>query len=137
MKEIIDKSLLYLFGNNRIDFEKILTNPEKIFERLNSLIEEDYDTYTVLFKMEEPGNLLQKVEFILKEKLIAFFLEKNQEDVENIMVFCEFCSAGIMSAYRYWFNSKQEISLEELSKKVCCMIEASMKSLNIKWDEKK
>jgi len=133
IREIIDESLFYLFGNRKIDFEEILKNPKIIFERFNELIEADFDTYTVLFKIEEPVNLLQKVEIMMKEKMIEFFLEKNPEDTANIMVFSEFCSAGIMSAYRYWFNSSQKIPLEELSKKICCMIESCMESLDIKW----
>lgn len=137
MKEIVDLSLSHLFGNtlDKVDFKKIFENPEIIFKRLNSLIEEDFDTYAALFKIEEPGNLLQKVEFILKEKMIAFFLDKNPEDTTNIMIFCEYCSAGMISAYRYWFNSSQNISLEDFSKKVCRMLEASMECLSIKWTE--
>ena len=137
MREIVDESLFYLFGNHKIDFEKIFKNPKIIFERFNELVEADFDAYTVLFKIEEPVNLLQKVEIMMKEKMIEFFMEKNPEDTANIMLFCEFCSAGIMSAYRYWFNSSQKISLEELSKKICCMIESCMESLNIKWSEEK
>jgi len=137
MREIIDESLCYLFGDYKIDFEKVFKNPKIIFSRLNELIEEDMDTYAVLFKIEEPVNLLQKIEIMMKEKMIEFFLEKNPEDTANIMIFCEFCSAGIIGAYRYWFNSPQKISLEELSKRVCSMIEACMKSLDIKWNEEK
>lgn len=137
MKEIVDKSFSYLFENTlaKVDFKKLFQNPEIIFSRLNSLIEEDIDTYTALFKIEEPGNLLQKVEFMLKEKMLEFFLEKNPENMTNIMIFCEYCSAGVISAYRYWFNSSQKIPLEEFSKKVCCMLEACMESLSIKWEE--
>lgn len=139
MKEIVDMSLSHLLGNTpeKIDFKKLFQNPELVFQKLNSLIEEDFDTYAALFKIEEPGNLLQKVEFMIKEKMIAFFLDQNPEDTTNVMIFCEYSSAGMMSAYRYWFNSSQKIPLEELSQKVCLMLEASMESLsiNIKWNE--
>lgn len=137
MKEIVDRALQHLFGDTSdiIDFEKLFRNPEMIFNRLNALIEEDLDTYTALFKIEEPGNLLQKVEIMLKERMIAFFLEKNPEDTTDIMIFCEFCSAGSISAYRYWFNSSEKVPLEELSRKVCSMLEASMESLSIKWSK--
>lgn len=137
MKEIVDMSLSRLFGNtlDKVDLKKLFENPENIFKRLNSLIEEDFDTYAALFKIEEPGNLLQKVEFMLKEKMIAFFLDKNPEDTTNIIIFCEYSSAGMISAYRYWFNSSPKIPLEELSKKVCSMLEASMESLSIKLTE--
>ncbi len=137
MKEIVDSSLLYICGDtlDKVDFKKLFENPELMFRRINSLIEEDFDTYTVLFKIEEPGNLLQKVEFMLKEKMIEFFLDKNEEDTANIMIFCEFCSSGIISAYRYWFNSSQKMPLEELAKKVCSMVQGCMESLSIKWTE--
>ncbi len=134
MKEIVDRSISRLFGNHfgEIDFERLFQNPEMIFKQLNTLIEEDFETYEALFKIEGPENLLQKIEVLLKEKLIAFFLEKNSDDITNIMIFCEFCSAGIMNAYRYWFCSSPKISLEELSQKVCDMIKSCMESLSIK-----
>lgn len=137
MKEVVDISLSRLFGNtsDKVDFKKLFENPELIFKKLNSLIEEDFDTYAALFKIEEPGNLLQKVEFMLKEKMTAFFLDKNPEDTTNIIIFCEYSSAGMISAYRYWFNSSQKIPLEELSKKVCHMLEACMESLSIQLTE--
>lgn len=137
LKDIVDKSLAHLLGNSveKVDFNKLFQNPEILFKRLNTLIEEDFDTYAALFKIEEPGNLLQKVEFMLKEKMIEFFLDKNPEDTTNIMIFCEYSSAGMISAYRYWFNSSQKIPLEELSQKVCSMLDACMKSLSIKWGE--
>lgn len=137
LKDVVDKSLKHLLGNSvdKVDFKSLFENPELLFKKLNELIEEDYDTYAALFKIEEPGNLLQKVEFMLKEKMLAFFLNKNPEETINIMLFCEYTSAGMMSAYRYWFNSPQKIPLEELSKKVCLMLEASMNALSIKWTE--
>lgn len=137
LKDIVDKSLTHLIGNakDKIDFKMIFQNPEILFKKLNAFIEEDFDTYAALFKIEEPGNLLQKIEFILKEKMIAFFLDKNAEDTTNIMLFCEYSSAGIMSAYRYWFNSSDKIPLEELSKKVCLMLETTMNALSIKWKD--
>lgn len=137
LKDIVDRSLAHLLGNTveKVNFQQLFKNPELLFKKLNSLIEEDFDTYAALFKIEEPGNLLQKVEFMLKEKMIAFFLDKNPEDTANIMLFCEYTSAGMISAYRYWFNSSQKMPLEELSQKVCRMLEASMESLSIKWIE--
>jgi len=137
LKDIVDRSLTHLLGNtiDKVDFKSLFQNPEILFKKLNGLIEEDFDTYAALFKIEEPGNLLQKIEFMLKEKMIAFFLDKNPNDTANIMLFCEYTSAGMMSAYRYWFNSSQKMPLEELSKKVCTMLEASMESLSIKWTE--
>lgn len=137
LKDIVDKSLIHLLGNtiDKVDFKTLFQNPEILFNKLNGLIEEDYDTYAALFKIEEPGNLLQKIEFMLKEKMIAFFLDKNPEETSNIMFFCEYTSAGMMSAYRYWFNSPQKMPLEELSKKVCLMLETSMNALSIKWTE--
>lgn len=137
LKDVVDKSLAHLLGNtlDKVDFKKLFQNPELLFKRLNSLIEEDFDTYAALFKIEEPGNLLQKVEFMLKEKMIAFFLNKNPEDTTNIILFCEYSSAGMISAYRYWFNSSQKMPLEELSQKVCYMLEGSMERMSIKWTE--
>ena len=134
MKEIVDCTISRIFGNDfgKIDFEKLFQNPEIIFQQLNELMEEDFQTYEILFKIKGPENLLQKIQILLKEKLIAFFLEKSISDTTDIMIFCEFCSAGIIGAYRYWFCSSQKIPLEELSQKVCDMIKSCMETLSIK-----
>lgn len=52
LKEIVDQSLAQLLGNslNKVDFQKLFQNPELLFKRLNSLIEEDFDTYAALFQ---------------------------------------------------------------------------------------
>lgn len=133
MKEIIDGILEHLFGKNleNLNWESYLKHPDVLFKRLNSLIEEDFSFYTTLFKLEEPGNLLQKVEFLLKDKMVAHFLEKYPEhNPQNTRLLCEYCTAGMIASYRYWFNSGRTIPLEELSANVCLMTQACIKSLS-------
>ncbi len=135
MKEIIDNILTRLFGNNleNLNWETFLNHPELLFKRLNALIEEDFSFYTILFKLEEPGNLLQKVEFLVKDKMTSYFLEKYPDhDPQNTRLLCEYCTAGMISSYRYWFNSGRAISLEELSQNVCIMTQACVESLSQK-----
>lgn len=140
MKEIIDGILEHLFGKNleNLNWESFLKHPDILFTRLNSLIEEDLSFYSMLFKLEEPGNLLQKVEFLLKDKMVAYFLEKYPEhDPQNTRLLCEYCTAGMIASYRYWFNSGRTIPLEEFSANVCLMTQACIESLSQSSDIKK
>lgn len=132
MKEIIDTTLLHMFENNldNFGFEWLFREPERFFKRLTAIIDEDFDLYAALFKLEEPGNLLQKVELLVKEKITAIFLEKYPEDMQNTVLICEYCTSGMFAAYRNWFNTGRIIPLEELSKKVCLMTQSCIESLS-------
>jgi len=133
MKEIIDNILTKLFGNNleNLSWESFSRHPEMLLKRLNTLIEEDFPFYTILFKLEEPGNLLQKIEFLLRDKMVAHFLEQYPDkDPQKTRLLCEYCTAGMISSYRYWFNSGRVIPLEEFSKNVLLMTQSCVESLS-------
>lgn len=131
INEIIDSELQHIFEDKleNISYEKIFDDPNEIFSKLVTVFHENQDFYSALFKIDEPVNLLQKTESILKEKITKTFLEKYPKNAENIILLCEYCTPGIFSAYRYWYNSGQQIPLEVLSKKVCDMTQSCMKTL--------
>lgn len=131
MKEMIDNILAKMFGENLndLDFEWFLKNPDELFHRLTALMDEDFDFYMILFKSEEPGNLLQKIELLIKEKMTAYFIEKDPENTLNTILICEYCTSGMIAAYRYWFNSGCVIPLEELSRRVCLMTQNCIETL--------
>lgn len=130
LNEIIDRELHRIFDNKleNVNYERLFKDPSEIFKRLTTAFNENPTLYSTLFKLEEPVNLLQKIEFIVKEKSTKLFLQKYPENSENIILLCEYCISGSFSIYRNWYNTGRQISIEDLSQKVCSLTESCVRT---------
>lgn len=101
------------------DMETLRFNPYTIFNELTKLISEDVDYYHLLVNTSFSVTIFDKVKKMLKTRLLEIFSEENTSVDSLALGFAlDFASAGMLGAYKEWFNSDRKMSLEELSKQV-------------------
>lgn len=97
-------------------------NPLAIFEALTSLLQSNIELYTHFMRMEYNSRLIKKMIFHLRNKVRETIERSTQTESELAELCTEYVTAGLFSAYRYWFNAKDKCSLEEFSKEVAALV---------------
>ena len=97
-----------------IDFPRNLENPNKIFETLTDVINEDMEFYSQLM-------LKIRVKQTLAQRLPA--------DKKKIELIADFITSGMLSAYQSWFNSGREQPIAEFSKEVSVLVFSGVNGL--------
>lgn len=105
LKDIIEE---YRFDS---DQSKILG----VFLRLNQLINEDYEFFNNLIRLDDNGSLTRKIKEILKDSVLPTLVETVEIDRTLLQFLVEFVATGITSLYVEWFYTDKRISLEKLA----------------------
>ena len=98
-----------------------MKNPYGIFEKLTGVINQDFDFYSRLMKMNHNANLMQKLYVALKDRMKASFLSQTDIEEPQLDIVVNYMISGMLSVYQSWFNSDRAESIEELSKTVSIM----------------
>ena len=119
----IENELVLAFDNvlSNIDFKQEMKNPYGIFEKLTGVINQDFDFYSRLMKMNHNANLMQKLYVALKDRMKASFLSQTEIEEPQLDIVVNYMISGMLSVYQSWFNSDRAESIEELSKTVSIM----------------
>lgn len=119
----IENELVLAFDNvlSNIDFKQEMKNPYGIFEKLTGVINQDFDFYSRLMKMNHNANLMQKLYVALKDWMKASFLSQTDIEEPRLDIVVNYMISGMLSVYQSWFNSDRAESIEELSKTVSIM----------------
>lgn len=105
LKDIIEE---YRFDS---DQSKILG----VFLRLNQLINEDYEFFNNLIRLDDNGSPTRKIKEILKDSVLPTLVETVEIDRTLLQFLVEFVATGITSLYVEWFYTDKRISLEKLA----------------------
>ena len=117
--DLIEK--LYNILSNH-DILKSRYNPYPLFKEFNAEINRDFDFYKHLVQSTSYSRLLIKMKSIFKDKIINVVKNEIDVDKELLSYAVDFMAAGTISVYEMWFNSKRDISLEEISKTVSLLV---------------
>ena len=119
----IENELVLEFDSvlSNIDFKQEMQNPYGIFEKLTDIINQDFDFYSRLMKMNHNANLMQKLYVALKDRMKTSFLSQTEIEESQLNIVVNYMISGMLSVYQSWFNSDRAESIEELSKTVSIM----------------
>lgn len=84
------------------------------------LIEQDFEMYELIMRSNN-STFISKVVLFLRE-WIQTSLNKSMFDPEKIAAATEYLSGGIFNAYRYWFQSNRQKTLEQFSLELCSLV---------------
>ncbi len=119
----IENELVLAFDSvlSNIDFKQEMQNPYGIFEKLTDIINQDFDFYSRLMKMNHNANLMQKLYVALKDRMKTSFLSQTEIEDSQLNIVVNYMISGMLSVYQSWFNSDRAESIEQLSKTVSIM----------------
>jgi AcrR family transcriptional regulator len=124
--DLIEK-IFRIVGN--ADIMKSMYNPYPLLKELTSEINKDFEFYKLLVQSPNYNNLLKKVQDIFKCRLLELTKETIKADRELLYFVIDFITSGITSAYKEWFSSERNISLEQLSKSLSLLIGNGLNSV--------
>jgi AcrR family transcriptional regulator len=107
-------------------------NPYPIFKKLTEILNDDIDFYHLLVNAPISTTIFDKVRVMLKDKFLKIFMSENIRVSSIALSFMlDFMSTGMLGAYKEWFNSDREISLEELSKHIGQMVFGGLNAIMV------
>ena len=105
-----------------VDLNTAIRNPQIIFERIAEIICSDLDFYGHLLRMKGNDGLIVKMAELLKARLRDVLSDQTDISGEKLDVLLDFEVYGMIHAYRNWFVSGTDQSIEALSEEVGILI---------------
>ena len=93
-------------------------NPLQVFEALTNMLSSDLELYGRLMQVGVQTRLIEKIGNYLREKVRGAIAKREGVSSEKTELAVEYVTSGMFSAYRYWFHSDRQQSLEEFSREV-------------------
>lgn len=121
LDEIEDEAVAELEELTR-DLQYDPENPLAVFEVLTALLVSKLEVYTHLMRMELNSRLILKMISYLRDKVRETISRSKDIKPERVELVTEYVTAGLFSAYRYWFNAEEKCSLKEFSEDVAALI---------------
>ena len=121
LDEIEDEAVVELEELTR-DLQYDPENPLAVFEVLTALLVSKLEVYTHLMRMELNSRLILKMISYLRDKVRETISRSKDIKPEKVELVTEYVTAGLFSAYRYWFNAEEKCSLKEFSEDVAALI---------------
>ena len=121
LDEIEDEAVAELEELTR-DLQYDPENPLAVFEVLTALLVSKLEVYTHLMRMELNSRLILKMLSYLRDKVRETISRSKDIKPERVELVTEYVTAGLFSAYRYWFNAEEKCSLKEFSEDVAALI---------------
>ncbi len=131
MDEIEEETLAQLIEVlEENDLETILLNPYIVFNKLTTLINDDFEFYKHMVNSPLTNSLLDKIKEIAKlygKKQVSSIMHLTDELLDLSI---EYCLAGILGVYKLWFNSDRTTSLDDLSKHCTILVTNGVLGIN-------
>ena len=121
LDEIEDEAVAELEELTR-DLQYDPENPLAVFEVLTALLVSKLEVYTHLMRMELNSRVILKMISYLRDKVRETISRSKDIKPERVELVTEYVTAGLFSAYRYWFNAEEKCSLKEFSEDVAALI---------------
>ena len=121
LDEIEDEAVAELEELTR-DLQYDPENPLAVFEVLTALLVSKLEVYTHLMRMELNSRLILKMISYLRDKVRETINRSKDIKPERVELVTEYVTAGLFSAYRYWFNAEEKCSLKEFSEDVAALV---------------
>ena len=90
------------------------------FFLFSKLLSENMETYSLILKNDH-SVLIDRITDFLKRK-VRLIMDKSGAEVKKIELAMEFLVAGIIAAYRSWFNSEYRLPLEVFTENLARLI---------------
>ena len=118
--EEIENKILYSFEQALMDVNiaDALHNPNRLFNELTEIINQDIDFYGHLMRMEINSSLVVKLVGALKTKAKEIISKQTRLAPQMLDIVLDFVVSGMMKVYQNWFNSDRSQSIEDFSKTV-------------------
>lgn len=121
LDEIEDEAVAELEELTR-DLQYDPEKPLAVFEVLTALLVSKLEVYTHLMRMELNSRLILKMISYLRDKVRETISRSKDIKPERVELVTEYVTAGLFSAYRYWFNAEEKCSLKEFSEDVAALV---------------
>ena len=120
----IENEIISVFERviRNIDLGKSFENPRLIFESLNEIIDSDMEFYSRFMKIDANSHLVRKIVSSLKTKVRETLAEQLPAAEDRSGLAADFIISGMVSAYQYWFNSRNRRPLSEFSRDVGALV---------------
>ena len=91
------------------------------FLSVAGLINQDFEIYELIVRSNN-HTFINKIVLFLREWIQATLNQSGILDTQKIALATEYLSGGIFNAYRYWFQSDRQKTLEEFSLELCDLL---------------
>lgn len=109
-----------------LDLEGNLDQQINIFKKITEVINENFEFYSILMKLNYDSQLIKKLISLFSEyakKILNKFKLPNGVSVEFASTFI---ASGVLNTYYKWFNSERSISLDDLSNQLYILVTNSI-----------
>ena len=109
-----------------LDLEGNLDQQINIFRKITEVINDDFEFYSILMKLNYDSQLIKKLISLFSEyakKILNKFKLPNGVSVEYASTFI---ASGVLNTYYKWFNSERSISLDDLSNQLYILVTNSI-----------
>lgn len=114
----IESGIVFTFDQAIREVDARRKNPYVFFEKITTILNQDLDFYSHLFRMRGNLSLSYKITTLLKTKILKSFLQEHSCDPQEAEIFVEYAVWGMIAVYESWFNSQRSTPLEEISQKL-------------------
>ncbi|MCF0140606.1 MAG: TetR/AcrR family transcriptional regulator [Mogibacterium sp.] len=111
------------------DFRDILTNPRDTVIKLHNSMEDFFDLYGNVVKINRNGHLVDKIVDTMTEEVSAIIMEQTNADKAKASTICQFILAGTINVYRQWFRNGQKEPIDEIFDFIGTMASAALASV--------
>lgn len=118
----LENELVQSFERKMMEFEFDPAYPQEAFQGLADVLKDEFEIYELVMKLEGSSNFSSKIVVFLKQKIRLVVESYPMITPTKIDLAAEYLAAGIFSAYRFWFNSPREQSLEEFTENIGLLV---------------
>lgn len=97
--------------------------PARFFLTLNRLLNENFEFYKNIFRLDNSVSFLNKIKELIKETALRDAVAKLKMPEEYSNLITEFLVGGFVSMYIEWFYSKRTVSIETLANTAGALVE--------------
>lgn len=101
-----------------LNLKESMRHPYLVFQKINNIINTDFDFYSNLFMINENSSFSQKLVNMIKGKVKDTVSTQTNLDEIRIDILLNYCIPGIISVYQNWFTSDRSVSIEKISQTV-------------------
>ena len=100
------------------DLQTVLENPSGVFMNLLDVLGQDPELYNSFLHMDVNSSLMSKVAEDTMERARENYASQTHMKGERLDILLEYLFSGMFSAFRKWFNSDKQVSLEQVSEDI-------------------
>ena len=114
----IENTIVAYFAKliEQVDFEQVITDPSVVFGKLLETVNSHMEYVDALFKINGNSSLVNKVQSKLIDMTCDAAVEHFRSDRVRTEYIVRFIFAGEIAAYQAWYQSGQQMPIQELSR---------------------